>query len=97
MAGLHYLCACIPHPRLTAAAVFTFVAFALRSVHTHAAAAVINFVTDSEDYDEDEEAAAEGDFQSPVARAFAPYSDLVLQKVSPERCRCAPPARVTLI
>ena len=51
-------------------------------------------MTDSEDYDEDEEEAGEGDFQSPVARAFAPYSDLVLQKVGSERRRGAPPARV---
>ena len=63
---------------------------ALRSVHTHAAAAIINFVTDSE-YDDDEEDEDDGgDYQSPVARAFAPYSDLVLEKARGGRGACAP-------
>jgi hypothetical protein len=54
-------------------------------VHTHAAAAVINFVTDNEEYDDEDDEEEEGDtsgqYQSPVGRAFEPYAELILTQV----------------
>ena len=57
-----------------------------RSVHAHAAAAIINFVTYNDDsYDDEDDAGDDADGEdassSPVARAFAPYMDVTLQAV----------------